>query len=1095
MYPKVSNPQEKKPAAKDENVRKEARLDDSLSSILPAGNEAVNVELMDQMLKDANNDNIIDLDTSHNIVNENSFIRNKNKKGRYIDSSLNILNDNNIIRNDTGSDISDASDLNIISTSSKPKKKKKPSKDDEKKALNIAEKIVQGQAPGDNNDFAPLSTYALDEDMVVETGSKKSAKKKKKGKKSPQQQNIVNPKPKSKITGLEALDEDARWKHEAGKRLKKVELRDASEEEEAQFQAEEMEKLKNWNFDPVKMKDAKKPSFLRKLGAYTAWGMGKLVGTALQILTLGHYWRAKSAARFALADKTKWQMAKDYKSIPGWDGAKFKNSASQKDEVNADFRRVPAVWSQLTAAKAADTVKNGDEEEEKPLDPIVSINIEQPKSGSAQAMNSREMGHTFIGIEYSRKSAVSNRYERYKLEYGFYPAGSFSNTSSSMMMLLHNATVPGQLADDSEHKYDVSRRYPAKPDQVNAILSASEKYAEGGYGFYDRNCTTFVKQMVVDTAHLATGGDIFKQAEVEYSHLANFGMFAASAFDSNSKAGAKNTLMDLAKQDDQTYQNYGNKRVNMKDMGNYFASQKKSGHIINKTFIPGETGERMRRMHGDGTGQISSFQFNDPLKDDNGDVFVGLTKLDEAITSYGESIQEKLRNIFPEEGREQLPFEVSTLMNTLSGLGTPLYQLNSKIENRLDKENTGKSEENQIQRPDAVEQFYTNADELRTARQELSANIEKVNILLNDYLKNDARIHQDMLNMISLLNYGINYVDKLYRVSSRSGNDTRNITDTREKLNFSNITVRADGKQTDFTPTHYESYIQIYKDPKTAIEKYARLKELRAKKKASTWTHGFFNIQGRKLKSKFGMEDDDQITYDEAMELRKLERMEELALEFDNSHNYMAEKDAYSQQDIDYAFRLHDKETKGLQAHNEFNGKEDVNEGVRDSYKSASGLYITIFMEKFFKDIKDQWMKEPKDGGISVDDSKNPAAVQTWLDDYLTTRIKKKEKGFQMIVKGIYRSIQAGDPTKKVTEKMVMEKLIDVLQQTVVNNNFSTAPGGNPKLAYATINLYVSLSSMVQDRSKFNGIVKTMFQVCRMEEQDKGLTVNKKRPQ
>ena len=100
-----------------------------------------------------------------------------------------------------------------------------------------------------------------------------------------------------------------------------------------------------------------------------------------------------------------------------------------------------------------------------------------------------------------------------------------------------------------------------------------------------------------------------------------------------------------------------------------------------------------------------------------------------------------------------------------------------------------------------------------------------------------------------------------------------------------------------------------------------------------------------------------------------------------------------------------------------------------------------------------------------------------------------------MIVKGIYRSIAAGDPTRKVTEKMVLEKLIDVLQQTVVNNQFPTAPGGNPKMAYATINHYVSLSSMVQDRSKFNGIVKTMFQVCRMEEQDKGLTVNKKRPQ
>ena len=112
--------------------------------------------------------------------------------------------------------------------------------------------------------------------------------------------------------------------------------------------------------------------------------MGKLVGTALQILTLGHYRHMKSTARFAFSDQNKWQTVKDYQSIPGWDGAKFKSTTGKQDEINADFRRVPAVWSRLTAAKAADTVKNGDEEEEKPLDPIVSINIEQPKTGSGQ---------------------------------------------------------------------------------------------------------------------------------------------------------------------------------------------------------------------------------------------------------------------------------------------------------------------------------------------------------------------------------------------------------------------------------------------------------------------------------------------------------------------------------------------------------------------------------------------------------------------------------------------------------------------------------------------------------------------------------------
>ena len=68
MLPRASSTQEKKPAAKDENVRKEAELEEGLGSIQPAGNEAANAALMDQMLKEANNDNNI-LDLSDEIPN------------------------------------------------------------------------------------------------------------------------------------------------------------------------------------------------------------------------------------------------------------------------------------------------------------------------------------------------------------------------------------------------------------------------------------------------------------------------------------------------------------------------------------------------------------------------------------------------------------------------------------------------------------------------------------------------------------------------------------------------------------------------------------------------------------------------------------------------------------------------------------------------------------------------------------------------------------------------------------------------------------------------------------------------------------------
>ena len=98
-----------------------------------------------------------------------------------------------------------------------------------------------------------------------------------------------------------------------------------------------------------------------------------------------------------------------------------------------------------------------------------------------------------------------------------------------------------------------------------------------------------------------------------------------------------------------------------------------------------------------------------------------------------------------------------------------------------------------------------------------------------------------------------------------------------------------------------------------------------------------------------------------------------------------------------------------------------------------------------------------------------------------------------MIVKGIYRSIEAADPGKKVTDRMVLEKLVEVIQQTVLNNNFPPTVG-DANMAYAMINLTIALSGMVQDHSKFNGIVKTMTRICQMEKSDKTLSVINKGP-
>lgn len=44
-----------------------------------------------------------------------------------------------------------------------------------------------------------------------------------------------------------------------------------------------------------------------------------------------------------------------------------------------------------------------------------------------------------LGIEYTRFSKITDRYERCKLQYGFYPAADYASKLSSVMMGLHRS--------------------------------------------------------------------------------------------------------------------------------------------------------------------------------------------------------------------------------------------------------------------------------------------------------------------------------------------------------------------------------------------------------------------------------------------------------------------------------------------------------------------------------------------------------------------------------------------------------------------------------------------------------------------------------
>ena len=281
--------------------------------------------------------------------------------------------------------------------------------------------------------------------------------------------------PDISLVDSEGHEEEIKSEAEVPKAVEKAEDH-AENPEEGQpgelGQAEkDMDSIKELDLAPVRMKENKlnmEVGFRSTLTQLLGVTVGKILGTVFN-LGLLPFTGAILAKDFIKSwfKRGKLQKKRNHKQIPGWDGEKFEKSEPQNnDEIDMDLRKVPAVWSYPIASKAAEPNSSGDQNDprqrEKPLDPVVSVMVDQPKEGSAETFNGTEMGHTLLGIEYSRFSKITNRYERYMIKYGFYPAGGFGGMSAGMMMVSRDAVVPGQLYNDYNHKYTISRRFPDK---------------------------------------------------------------------------------------------------------------------------------------------------------------------------------------------------------------------------------------------------------------------------------------------------------------------------------------------------------------------------------------------------------------------------------------------------------------------------------------------------------------------------------------------------------------------------------------------------------------------------------------------------------
>ena len=921
MLPKINNEQQKQSADnKAGDVSKEEiRAENRDSFVQQLGNEGMNNILNSPFVPD----------DKYDIPDPGDRMNDENK--------------NNIIKNDARSDSEDDDDSeneNIISTkSNQPDRKKNEDAKDiiqEKDPLKIIEK-----APDD------LLTAALDE---VEE---------------------ANP------------DLDRSMVVEPPKRKKEEEEPARVEEVE-----DDMKPAAGFPFHPVKIAKRKQAHggdrFLTGLAQYAGQTVGKALGVLCNALywTIGYlpikvYKLIKGTKSKPRIKPEEFEKSRRHDLIQGWDGRKFqeqiKGERDVNDPIDVDFRKIPGVWAQLIAAAATD--KSG-----KPLDPIITIYVNEPGEKNDKTYD-HGIGHTFIGLEFSHFSRTSNRFERYITKYGLFAPGG-ENASSYISGLYKNATVPAQLLNDKDYRYSISQSFPAKPNQVNDIMKASETYADKGYRLFERNCTTFVRDMVIRTAHITEAEHILKPEEIKMTNLMNFGLFGAAAFSMNASLGMKHLFGELGAQDDMSYERIGNKRTNKEEYDRYQKSLE-NGHDWEKYGMsPNTAAENMRRVKSSQPALINARDY-EGMPGFDGNAYT-LEDIVRAYNKDSDKLLMKLDEITPQQikASPDVPWEFHQICGTFMLGMEPISDILTKIDN--ERQQKGIAVPIGFANYDSV-----TLDDLRESRKKLMGTIKDLNTLLFKYYQNDDRIHLPVLHLIALLNRGISVIDETYRGKIRGRKNPGDLGNKRESMERDNQTVTAGGQSVEITGSHYESYLQIFKTPEAAVAKYKRYSDLVDKKNSQ-----------------------EGLTKAEEKELDKLTRIDKLADDFDNSHRYMLDKYGYRQQEIDYAFSLGVKERQNGATGNLF-----------EKHETASDIYKASFLERIFGGMRQRLLATAKSQVLTQRQLGESQRTAEWLNSDLSAAVTRKMDGVRMIIKGLKRSL--GDPNREQLFEAVKQLFLD----------------------------------------------------------------------
>ena len=233
------------------------------------------------------------------------------------------------------------------------------------------------------------------------------------------------------------------------------------------------------------------------------------------------------------------------------------------------------------------------------------------------------------------------------------------------------------------------------------------------------------------------------------------------------------------------------------------------------------------------------------------------------------------------------------------------------------------------------------------------------------------------MQYLSILEMSIYYLDSLYADTLSGERINGRLENTYDQMYFARTKVVIGDDITEITPSWYEAYLQVYKNPAEAVKNFKKYMELSGIKK-----------------------EDRSKTQNE--QLTPLERKHNLAKDYYRAHMYLLEKDKYSQQDINYIYNLAVLEKKG----NASVGSDN------DSSSSASRIYKKLLLSNGFGDMGKEWQKDEAEGGAPVSRSQGKDRVQLhqigmeWLESYFLPRIENNKE----MIRSIARAMKKANP-------------------------------------------------------------------------------------